>query len=581
MAEAPIGPCPGDTALFELAEGLGGAEAEAHVDRCPRCRAQIAALVALRSSIAPSPPSDAPIDPPPSTPSPAPTLASGATIGDLVVGEVIGAGGMGTVYLAHDRRLDRPVALKILRAGGASPEGRATLLAEARALARLAHPNVVTVHEVGERDGAVYLVMERIEGLTLGRWLAASPRAWPEILAALRQAGEGLAAAHRAGVVHRDIKPSNLIVGVDGRVRVIDFGLASVAGGGATGERWIAGTPAYMAPEQRRGAPPDVRSDLYAFGVVIHEALLGRRPAELVDAARERAIPAGVDAKGDFARSVEDRARPRPGPPKVDAKGDLAHCPQWLRALLRRLLAEDPAARPASVDEVVAALDAGPRGIRRRRLGLGLALGLAGVGVGVALLRAPTPLCGDVEAIDSVWGDARRERLRARIDALAPGPGAPTPALVEALDARAGAWRSTHAELCDAAAPADAEAAAEQAATITCLDRRLAELVDVILWIDRAAPSRLALAPRLVAELRPVAVCRDPTAAAGEAPLPRRRRSGPRSPTSAPGSSRPASSTSPADGVRLDPRGGAPRGGPRERPADRRRRGGAHPRRGR
>ncbi|MCA9637679.1 MAG: serine/threonine protein kinase, partial [Myxococcales bacterium] len=153
-------------------------------------------------------------------------LGRGATIGRYLVLARLGAGGMGVVYAAYDPELDRKVAVKLLRSGGHDPRGRARLLREAQALAKLAHPNVVAVHDVGTVGAQIFVAMEFVEGMTLRRWLAARPRAWPEIVEVFVAVGRGLAAAHAAGLVHRDLKPDNVMVGSDGRARVMDFGLA-------------------------------------------------------------------------------------------------------------------------------------------------------------------------------------------------------------------------------------------------------------------------------------------------------------------------------------------------------------------
>ena len=235
-------------------------------------------------------------------------------LGRYVILSALGAGGMGIVYAAYDRELGRKVALKFLRPGpaGQSDSGpaRERLLREAQALARLAHPNVITVHDVGVLDGEVFVAMEFVEGQTLRAWLADESLTPAAILQVLAQAGEGLVAAHAAGLVHRDFKPDNVLVGDDGRVRVTDFGLARAdvdepATALPEGEEPTAiqatltrtgallGTPAYMAPEQRRGERADVRADIYAFAVTLHEALTGARPGD--DSKKKRRIPARLE----------------------------------------------------------------------------------------------------------------------------------------------------------------------------------------------------------------------------------------------------------------------------------------------
>ncbi|MCA9715618.1 MAG: serine/threonine protein kinase, partial [Myxococcales bacterium] len=237
-------------------------------------------------------------------------LARGDVVGRYVVLSTLGAGAMGVVYAAHDPELDRKVALKLLSPGAArdraasSIEARTRLVREAQALAKLSHPNVIAVHDVGEHDGGVWLAMEFVEGVTLTEWLARR-RGWREVLEVLRAAGRGLAAAHEAKLLHRDFKPDNVMVGRDGRTRVMDLGLARVIEGAdeetlelsvsdalgddaradsaaltttVTRAGALLGTPSYMSPEQFKGQGADTRSDVFSFCVTLWEALYGERP---------------------------------------------------------------------------------------------------------------------------------------------------------------------------------------------------------------------------------------------------------------------------------------------------------------
>ena len=248
--------------------------------------------------------SDSNRDQPPST---------GSRIGRFLLLDKLGEGGMGVVFAARDEQLDRKIAIKLLLPG--LTKGRERLLREARALARLTHPNVVTVHDVGTLGDRVYVAMEFVEGATLTQWLEKKP-SWPEILQVFLQAADGLAAAHDAGIVHRDFKPDNVLVGSDGRVRVLDFGLAkggepsrdsamdreALDAGALLDERNLTrtgammGTPAYMAPEQFLGGDIDARTDQFAFCVALYEGLHGARPftgssvGELARAVTEGAI---------------------------------------------------------------------------------------------------------------------------------------------------------------------------------------------------------------------------------------------------------------------------------------------------
>ncbi|MBT8491521.1 MAG: serine/threonine protein kinase, partial [Deltaproteobacteria bacterium] len=225
------------------------------------------------------------------------TLARGDELGRYVVLSMLGAGGMGEVYTAYDPELDRKVAIKVIRerkGGVLETTARARLLAEAQSLARLSHPNVVTVYDVGTVDsGDVYIAMEFIEGVTLTDWLQRAERSWQEIAQTMVEAGRGLAAAHEAGLTHRDFKPDNVLIGADGRVRVIDFGVALVSEDAPpvvedmarrelspTTTGGLVGTPAYMAPEQFTGGDISSSTDQFAFGIALYQALTGQLPFE-------------------------------------------------------------------------------------------------------------------------------------------------------------------------------------------------------------------------------------------------------------------------------------------------------------
>jgi Protein kinase domain len=297
----PAGRCPDPEAVAafvcgELSPSSRGALVS-HVERCSSCRELVSALVHLehpadRQLRSMSPASRASacagdIQP-----------ANGATVGRYVVLNRLGEGGMGVVYAARDPELDRKVALKLLR-GDFSQIAQGSLhrrlLQEAQAMARMAHPNVVTVYDVGTWRNRIFIAMEIVEGQTLGEWLAGGPRFWREIVAMFLPAGHGLAAAHASGLVHRDFKPASVFIGSDGRVRVGDFGLAAT---GATGPRTtdadhgelaatadsqsavgsMAGTPYYMAPEELLGDPTDARSDQFSFCVALYAAITGLHP---------------------------------------------------------------------------------------------------------------------------------------------------------------------------------------------------------------------------------------------------------------------------------------------------------------
>ncbi len=379
---APDG-CPDENVLAGFAAGglsVGAVpEVERHLDGCAACRALVAVVAAEASapdtSTAPTRlDTGAPTQP---LHPEAPALRPGDRLGRYVIEAPLGEGGMGVVYAARDPGLGRTVALKLLRPGaGGADEGRARLVREAQAMASLSHPNVLPLFELGTEDARVFLVMERVEGPTLAGWLKERERPWREVLALFLQAGEGLAAAHRAGLVHRDFKPANVLVGADGRPRVTDFGLVRYGAGtdGGAGEAGsedteaaltragtVPGTPAYMSPEQAAGREVDARGDQFSFCVALHEALYGVRPF-------------ASQARG------EERWRRVPVPRQPRLPGSL-------RAALDRGLALEPGARFPSMEALLAEL-ARPPGSRWRPVAVvGIALGLVVAGADVTVWR--------------------------------------------------------------------------------------------------------------------------------------------------------------------------------------------------
>lgn len=304
---------------------------------------------------------------------PAPQAAP-AMLARFALRERLGEGGMGQVWLARDPELDRDVAVKVLRpevvtSERLATEARARLKREAQAMARLAHPNVIAVHEVGDVDNHVFVVMELVKGGTLRQWLAARARRVDAILDVFLQAGRGLAAAHAAGLVHRDFKPENVLVGDDGRARVTDFGLVGV------GERVrepgpepelplsltrtgaVLGTPAYLAPEVLRGGAATEQSDQFSFCVGLYEALWRQPP-----------FP-GETIQALFASVTAGAITPPPRRPPVPAR---------VRKAILRGLASDPAARWPSMQALLDVLTT-----RRSRW-----LAVAAIGTGLAAIAA-------------------------------------------------------------------------------------------------------------------------------------------------------------------------------------------------
>ncbi|MBX7079775.1 MAG: serine/threonine-protein kinase [Nannocystaceae bacterium] len=314
----------------------------------------------------------------------------------------IGRGAMGEVWRARDPLLGREVAVKLLAPRSASDtEALRRVAREARALARLSHPNVVAVFDVGQhRLGAdaigIFIVMELVDGGSLDAWLAAGRHAQTEIVAVFRQAAAGLAAAHAAGMVHRDFKPGNVLIGRDARVRVGDFGLARIvrSGGSEVGDPrareldeahaevaqtlagtltatgTVLGTPLYMAPEQHTGGTVDARSDQFAFCVALFEAVYGRRP---------------------YTGNLHALAEAKRAPP-VLTRAESARAPQWLRAAILRGLAPRPQDRWPSMDALRDALAP-----RRRRWIAAAGLAVAAVVAAPAWLAAAPSQCEVIE----------------------------------------------------------------------------------------------------------------------------------------------------------------------------------------
>jgi serine/threonine protein kinase len=297
----------------------------------------------------------------------------GGQLGKYVILRQLGAGGMGVVYEAEDALLKRRVAVKLLPSSvAADPVALQRFLREAQAAARLNHPNVVAIHEIDQREGTYYIVMELVPGGTAqARLNDGGPLPWEEATRMAVEACRGLAAAHAAGLIHRDLKPGNLMYAADGSVKLADFGLAKVTGnadGSVTALGQVMGTPHYMSPEQCRGEPLDPRSDVYALGATYYALLTGRPPYE-----------AGTAVGILFAHC---------GSPIPDPRARNPGIPEACTAVVRRALAKEPAQRFASAAEMLAALEAlrpppaeertvpasvRPPGTRRRRWLIGAA----------------------------------------------------------------------------------------------------------------------------------------------------------------------------------------------------------------
>ncbi|MEM7156167.1 MAG: tetratricopeptide repeat protein [Myxococcota bacterium] len=460
-------------------------------------------------------------------------LEQGDPIDRYVVLSKLGMGGMGVVYAAYDPELDRKVAIKLMLPGrrndAEATEGRTRLLREAQALARLNHPNVVSVHDVGTFDRSVWIAMEFVEGQTIGDWVAAAPRSWMEILAIMQQAGEGLQAAHEANLLHRDFKPDNVMVGADGRVRVMDFGLARGDGprevnddirssaslsGVATSSSLdtemtegnaLLGTPAYMSAEQWRQEDVDARSDQFSFCVTLWELLYGERPFE------------GNSIPNLMCAVLDDERRPPPS--------DRA-APTWLRRVCERGLAPLPKQRYPDMAALLAAMDQARvrRRIRRGALAVGvLALGVGGVYAKQRIDHAQrVAACEESgESIRALWNDD----VRARVDQSFAATGQThAPAVAERvgpwLDDYAEGWRSAQTQACMASEVEHEWNDDTRARAQWCLDDHRVQLEALVEVLVDADASLLSRAVDMAAVLPRSAACVDEAALARSPPPP-------------------------------------------------------------
>jgi serine/threonine protein kinase/tetratricopeptide (TPR) repeat protein len=455
-------------------------------------------------------------------------LARGETVGRYVILEKLGVGAMGVVHAAWDPDLDRKVALKLLH-GERHAE---RLLREAQAMARLSHPNVITVHDVGEVDNRVFMAMEFVEGNTLAGWAAEATREIAEVLDVFIAAGHGLAAAHRSGLIHRDFKPENVMIGHDGRVRVMDFGLvraasepdeatgldswsgesatssSSRAGADAltsssllesrlTVEGTLLGTPAYMAPEQLRGEPADARSDQFAFCIALWEGLFGQRP-----------FAGGNPLAVLFAITRAEFLEPPPG----------RAVPAWMVRVLTRGLAARPTERWPDMDGLLAALVDDPR-VRTRRwmVGIGSVVLAAATALVVGLLWPDPaqiqPPCQDVDQpITEAWHPDRKTALRrtfAASELVYANDSASR--VVVALDHWAGQWSAARRDACEASEVRREQSTDMLDRRMACLDQRLHGFTALVELFGDADATVIEKAVEAVEGLPRLAPCSDRT----------------------------------------------------------------------
>ena len=461
------------------------------------------------------------------TPEPEPDRTLGRYVGRYFVLRKLGEGGMGQVYAAYDEELDRRVAIKLLhRKLGASKTSHARMLREARAMARLSHPNVVQVHDVGMVDGQVFVAMEFVPGQTLRQWQAErdsnTDAGRRELLDAYIEAGRGLMAAHENGLIHRDFKPDNVIIERSGRARVLDFGLVAAlestdsdqspddffSGSSPSLEPDLTrtgammGTPLYMAPEQFRAQATDARTDQFNFCASLYHALYREPPFF------------GEDLRALMNAVTEGRMREAPRGSTI---------PTWLHAVVVRGLAVSPDDRWPSMQALLDALADEPAQ-RRRRWGVFAfvcaLIGGASWAVASAVQEDARVCTGMEDKLVGAWDDTRRGEVETAILAseLSYAPATWT-RVEQGLDAYASAWVAARTEACEATHRGE-QSGELLDLRMACLDRRLEHLHATVDVLARADATVVSKASQAIAELPPLERCADIDALRSEVPPP-------------------------------------------------------------
>ncbi|MBS1118606.1 MAG: protein kinase [Deltaproteobacteria bacterium] len=519
-----VGPDP-DVQCPDEAELVGFLQREATPDRvrdlenhfgdCDECRKLVFALASEPAALPTSPRAER------SRAHSRDLLAVGERLGRFEIEAQIATGGMGLIYRAYDPTLKRAVALKLLQTGLSAADAPARLLREAQGLAQLEHPNVVTVFEAGLYAGEVFIAMELIDGVSLERWLAERPRGWRQVVKVMEAAGRGLAAAHVAGLIHRDFKPANVMISSDGRVKVVDFGLArtitqsarALSTAAAEPDRSAAigvddrltrtgqllGTPAYSAPEQLVGGDVDRSSDVFSFCVTFVEAVFGRRPFA-----------------ADTAGALLDRMRAGPDLPRTP------RIPARVRAMLRRGLAFHQADRLSSLDELLELLSREPTRRRARRIAIGAtAVAAAAVFATIGMQSNEAACTSSRSQLDEVWSPARRTRVRDAILATKVPFAAETWQRVEsALDSYVDRWAAMHLETCEATAVHHTQSAELLDQRMACLGNRRADLEATLTTLAETDDKMVREALRVVGGMPSLVSCTDATGLLSLAPMP-------------------------------------------------------------
>lgn len=446
-------------------------------------------------------------------------------LGPYVVTGSIGEGGMGVVLAAYDPRLERKVAIKLLR-GATSESAQQRLFREAKALAKMSHPNVVQVFDVGMHEGQAYIAMDHVRGETLRQWMK-SRRSPKEVAAVFAQAARGLAAAHDVGIIHRDFKPDNVLLsearpGEPPRVRVLDFGIASTMGEAMPSEPsepadddllpsqerltrtgTVLGTPGYMSPEQFHGQSAEAASDQFSLCVALYEAAFGERPFR-------------GDTRLELAMSVMSGTR---APVSTDRR-----VPRWLAAICNRGLEIEPALRFESAHALVQALERGAsRGSRTfAAVAVGTTvLAVAGLVGAQALGQDEDPCAATVEEADGIWSDDAQARVRKAFgEHDAAFAKRALPRVESGLQAWIEDFRIQRRDACEATAVRHTQSGILLDRRIACLDTRAADFqatVDVLAAADLGVIQR---ANRIVDALPELAPCRNVDALRESAALP-------------------------------------------------------------
>ncbi|PRP95017.1 Serine/threonine-protein kinase PknL [Enhygromyxa salina] len=428
-------------------------------------------------------------------------VGPGTVVGRYLVLEEVGRGAMGVVYSAYDPKLDRKVAIKLLIA---DERGRRSL-GEAQALAKLNHPNVVQVYDAGEHGERVFMAMEFVVGRPLGTWREQTRPERAAILDVFCRAALGLAAAHEAGLVHRDFKPDNVMIADDGRVLVMDFGLAIVGhepeSRTRAGKFWASGTPAYMSPEQFANDPVGPKSDQFSFCAALYEALAGERPF----ASDNLASLATAVTAGELRHAAPLRGQPA-----------------WLRRVVLRGLAVDPEARHESMQAVAERLEAG-LGRRGRTLGLGLG-GLVVFGVlaswavgGEREDPAAARCRADAQVLADEWGLDWKARARSVFESGLERDGERLWRRLESdVDEFAQAWAASYDQACSAHFSGRTLAAAAYRHRLRCLDGQRVYAASLLDGLERADGEVLREIAAVSSELPRPSSCESDERAAGD-----------------------------------------------------------------